>query len=77
MNETILRVEKLSKKYLLSEHKGQEEFWALKDVSFTVNKKEVVGIIGENGSGKSTLLKILSSVTFPTSGKVWKKAWFS
>lgn len=50
--------------------KKNEYFWALKNVTFSVNKGDVVGLIGSNGAGKSTLLKVVSGVMKPTSGKV-------
>lgn len=50
--------------------KKQEPFWALNDVSFSVKKGEVIGLIGSNGAGKSTLLKVVSGVLKPTKGKV-------
>lgn len=55
---------------LLSKNQDKKDFWALKNVSFTLNPGEVVGVIGKNGAGKSTLLKILSRIIPPTHGEI-------
>ena len=49
---------------------SREEFWALQDISFTVEQGEMVGIIGPNGAGKSTVLKLIARIIEPTSGQI-------
>jgi len=49
---------------------GKDEFWALKDLSFSVKKNEKIAILGPNGSGKSTLLKMLNGIYLPDQGEI-------
>ena len=96
MSNTVIKVEGLSKKYIISHQQvetndslfgaltgsfksllssrssnsNNEEFWALKDIHFEIQKGDRVGIIGRNGAGKSTLLKILSRIVKPTTGRI-------
>ncbi len=64
-------------KWLKIKVSAPDVFWALKDINFEVHKGEVLGIIGSNGAGKSTLLKVLSRITYPTTGEVRIKGMVS
>ncbi len=88
-NNEVIVVKNLSKRFKIPQEKrttvleklvgavqgGQvyNEFWALKNISFTVKKGETLGIIGENGSGKSTLMKLIAGVLYPDKGEIQVK----
>lgn len=86
-SEAVITVQGLSKCYQIYEkprdrlfqmlarghRQYYRDFWALRDVSFAVNRGETVGIIGRNGSGKSTLLQLICGTVRPTSGTVETK----
>ena len=59
------------KEYIMRRLKGNyhiNEFWADRDISFALEKGDMLGIIGSNGAGKSTLLKVISGIMEPTEG---------
>ena len=91
--ETIIKVENVGMEFNLSQEKVDnlkeyiiklikrelmfQSFWALKNVSFEVEKGDKVGLIGMNGAGKSTLLKLISGVMKPTEGNIEVKGRIS
>jgi lipopolysaccharide transport system ATP-binding protein len=70
LRDTIVRGCKSVFSRSKSAQQSEEDFWAIKDISFEIEKGAVVGVIGRNGAGKSTLLKILSRITAPTEGRI-------
>ena len=88
-SKEVLRVEHVGMKFNLSQEKVDDlkdyvikmltrrlkynEFWALKDINFTLNKGDRLGILGLNGAGKSTLLKVIAGVLKATEGSVTTK----
>ena len=53
----------------------EDEFWAVRDVTFTLNRGEALGIVGLNGAGKSTLLKMILGRLRPDAGSIWAIRW--
>ena len=86
--DVVIRARHLAKAYKLYDNPGDwlkqqllgrasrpyyKSFWALKDISFEVQRGKSLGIIGRNGCGKSTLLQIVCGMTRPTKGEIWVK----
>lgn len=86
MSKNAIVIKNLSKKYKIGKKKDNSlrvtlqelfnpseklnEFWALRDINLEIKKGDVIGVIGKNGAGKSTFLKLLSQITFPTTGSI-------
>lgn len=82
--DIIVRISNISKCYEIYQNPGRrllqmfwpkdrhfyEEFWALKNINFELNRGECLGIIGRNGAGKSTLLQVITGILRPTTGTV-------
>jgi|APLak6261662433_1056034.scaffolds.fasta_scaffold00086_12 lipopolysaccharide transport system ATP-binding protein len=69
-NHSYLNLRDSLTSFFKSNNVSNEDFYALKNISFNVEKGDTLGILGRNGAGKSTLLKILSKITPPDSGKI-------
>lgn len=69
LRDEFVNLFKVPVRWLTGKGKTKDTFWALKNINFSVEEGEVIGIIGKNGTGKSTLLKILSRITSPTGGE--------
>lgn len=84
MNEIAIKIDDVSKKFRLYKERNQslksavmrgrvsvhEDFWALKDISLSIESGETFGFVGDNGSGKSTLLKTLAKILWPDKGTI-------
>lgn len=93
MSETVITVEKVGKRFKLRSGgrtlkstildvlrfrgRATRDFWALKDVGFTVGRGETLGIIGINGAGKSTLLSLIAGTKLPTEGTITTRGTIS
>jgi ABC-type polysaccharide/polyol phosphate transport system ATPase subunit len=67
-HETSAALQRILKRYI--QKTVREPFYALRDVSFTVQRSESIGVVGRNGAGKTTLLRLLSNITKPSRGTV-------